>query len=99
MTKIKIDGKEVNAEICNNVAVFKAKGWRARHWPTGMLLGDERNERVFETKPQAERFAWGLQERLNLNVKSKEEFLAKNGGLKYDQYCVIAAEEFERCKI
>jgi hypothetical protein len=99
MTKIKIDGKEVNAEVCNNVAVFKSKGWRARHYPTEKALGDPKNTRVFETKEQAMRFAWGLQERLNLNVKRKEEFLAKNGGLIYERYCGIAEEEFERSKI
>ena len=96
MTKIKIDGKEVNAEICNSVAVFKAKGWRARHFHTGLLLG---GDRVFETKEQAIRWAWAMQERLKLNVKSRSDFKEQNKDLTYEAACAIAEEEFGRAKI
>ena len=99
MPKLQIDGREVRAEVFNNVSVFKSKGYRARHYPTGMLLGDLQDERIFVSKEHAERFAWNLQERLNLNVKSKEEFLQKNGGLIYEEYRDIADEEFERSKL
>lgn len=94
--KIQIDGKEVNVEVCNNVAVFKAKGYRARHYPTGLLLG---GDRVFESKEQAIRWAWAIQERLELNVKDKKDFFTKNGGLTYWEYYDMADEEFERSKI
>lgn len=96
--KIQIDGKEVNAEVCNNVAVFKSKGYRCRHYPTGMLLGDPHNKRVFDSKEQAIRFAWGLQERLKLCVNGRAQFIAENG-LTFEAACAIADEEFERSKL
>jgi hypothetical protein len=96
MTKLKIGDTEVRAEIFSNLAVYKQKGWRVRHALHGDWLGEDR---VFENKDHAERFAWSVQERLNFDVKHKFEFYEKNGRLTREEYCAIADEEFERAKL
>jgi hypothetical protein len=99
MTKIQIKGKQVNASVCHNVAVVKQKGYRCYHYPTLKTLGDLYDTRVFDNKEHAERFAWELQETYDLNVKSKEQFLSKNGGLTFDEYRAKAEEIYERTKL
>lgn len=97
--KLTLNGKEVNASIYNSVAIVKQKGYRCYHYPTTKTLGDEPDTRVFDNKEHAERFAWALQEELNLNVKTEKQFLDKNGELSYEQYKAVADEVYERTKL
>lgn len=96
MAKITIDGKEVRAEICSNLAVVKKSGWKVRHKTNGDWLGVDR---VFDSKEHAMRFAWEIQERLNFNCQDTKSFAKANPGLTRDELNGICDEEFEKAKL